>query len=320
MPRIVQWERQIGRRLRLRDLFVFFTVVRNGSMAKAATQLNVSTPAVSEIIAALEHALGVRLLDRSPQGVVATTYGEALMRRGEAAFDELKQGVRDIEFLADPTSGEIRVASTDSIAITVLPDIIKHFARAHPRVAVHLDTMPSPATRLPGLRDRRYDLVLARLTPADDHPTDDLSREILFYDAMVIAAGPQTRWAHRRKISLSELADEPWILPAPGTWNYVHMAEAFQERGLDVPKASLVTIAWPLIADFLTDGGFITVCARSVVHRYAMKELPVDLPKRPWPALVVTLKNRTLSPVVERFIDSAREVTKSLSSRPRTTK
>ena len=71
MPRIVQWERQIGRRLRLRDLFVFSTVVKNGSMAKAAAQLDVTTPSVSEIIADLEHALGVRLLDRSPQGVVA---------------------------------------------------------------------------------------------------------------------------------------------------------------------------------------------------------------------------------------------------------
>src|SRR5258705_13737367 len=103
MPRIVQWDRQIGRRLRLRDLFVFFTVVKNGSMAKAAAQLDLTTPSVSEIIADLEHALG-RLLDRSPQGVVATVFGDALLRRGEAAFDELRQGVRDIEFLADPAS------------------------------------------------------------------------------------------------------------------------------------------------------------------------------------------------------------------------
>jgi len=67
MPRIIQWERQIGRRLRLRDLFVFFTVVRSGSMAKAAAQLNVSPPSVSEIIADLEHSLGIRLFDRSPR-------------------------------------------------------------------------------------------------------------------------------------------------------------------------------------------------------------------------------------------------------------
>ena len=290
-------------------------------MAKAALQLGVSTPAISEIIAELEHALGVRLLDRSPRGVVPTVYGEALLRRGEAAFDELKQGVRDIEFLADPASGEVRIASTDSIAITILPDIIKHFSRQHPGVVVHLDTMPSPATRLPGLRDRRYDLVLARSPPPSiEHSTDDLITEILLHDPMVIAAGPHTRWAHRRKIDLAELAHEPWIVPTPGTWTYAHMMEAFQERGLDMPKASLVTIAWPLVADFLTEGQLIAVCARSLVRRYSLKEQPVDLPLRPWPVLVITLKRRTLSPVVGRFIDSAREFTKSFGVRARTSK
>src|SRR5580698_393604 len=93
MPRIVQWERQIGSRLRLRDLFVFFTVVKRGSMTKAAAVLGVSTPSVSEVIADLEQALGVRLLERTPRGVFVTAYGEALLRRGEAAFDELRQGI-----------------------------------------------------------------------------------------------------------------------------------------------------------------------------------------------------------------------------------
>ena len=93
MPRLTQWEQQIGRRLRLRDLFVFFAVVESGSMAKAGAKLGVSTPSISEVIAALEHALGVRLLDRSSKGVVATAYGEALLIRGRAAFDELRQGI-----------------------------------------------------------------------------------------------------------------------------------------------------------------------------------------------------------------------------------
>ena len=51
MAKINQWEQQIGRGLRLRDLFVFFTVVECGSMAKAAAQLGVSTPSVSDVIA-----------------------------------------------------------------------------------------------------------------------------------------------------------------------------------------------------------------------------------------------------------------------------
>src|SRR5262249_37978672 len=110
MARLSQWEQQIGRRLRLRDLSVFFTVVEYGSMAKAAAKLGVSTPSISEVIAGLEHALGVRLLDRSPQGVVTTPYGKALLARGRAAFDELRQGIRDIEFIADPEAGALRLA------------------------------------------------------------------------------------------------------------------------------------------------------------------------------------------------------------------
>src|SRR5512138_3397386 len=119
----IDWESQIGRRLRLRDLHVFGTVVQRGSMAKAAAQLGVSQPAVSEVIADLEHALGVRLLDRSTQGVEPTMYGNALLKRSIAVFDELKQSVRDIEFLADPTTGEIRIACGSAIATTVIPHV-----------------------------------------------------------------------------------------------------------------------------------------------------------------------------------------------------
>src|SRR3954463_8533266 len=109
MPRKLDADSQIGRRLRLRDLHLFFTVVQWGSMAKAAAQLGMSQPAVSAVVANLEGALGVKLFDRHPQGVVPSVYGEALLRRGTAAFDELKQGIRDIEGLADPSAGEVHV-------------------------------------------------------------------------------------------------------------------------------------------------------------------------------------------------------------------
>src|SRR5688572_14283079 len=102
MVKIPDSDDHIGRRLRLRDLRVFFAVVQAGSLAKAAVQLRVSAPAVSQVIADLEHAVGVRLFDRSRRGVEPTVYGRALLTRGRAAFDELRQGIRDIGFLADP--------------------------------------------------------------------------------------------------------------------------------------------------------------------------------------------------------------------------
>src|SRR5256714_15432231 len=138
MARKIDWESQIGRRLRLRDLHVFHTVVHQRSMAKAAVQLGVTQPAVSEVIADLEHALGVRLLDRSPQGVEPTMYGNALLKRSIAVFDELKQSVRDIEHLADPTSGKVRIGCTESMS-SMFPSMMEKFCLDHPRVVLYAD-------------------------------------------------------------------------------------------------------------------------------------------------------------------------------------
>src|ERR1044072_1771287 len=110
MPAVVMdWESRLGRRLRVRDLFILATVVKTGSMAKAAQQLGMTQPAVSGAIANLEHVLRVRLLDRNPRGIEPTFYAEALLKRAARVFDELTQSARDIEFLADPTAGEIKI-------------------------------------------------------------------------------------------------------------------------------------------------------------------------------------------------------------------
>jgi DNA-binding transcriptional LysR family regulator len=325
----IDWQRQIGRRLKLRDLHVFQTIAECGSMAKAAQKLGVSQPTVSEVIADLEHTFGVRLLDRSSRGVELTIYGNALLKRSVGVFDELKQSSRDIDFLANPTVGEVRVASAEGITATVLPPVIQRFAERYPRVVLHIDDVPSRVQELSALQERKYDLVLLRMQarPADDpllSAAGDLIIEPLFEDRLVIAAGAHSRWARRRKIDLAELADQPWILTAflpvgPATWNFARVAEAFQARGLPFPKVSIVTSSVHLRTSLLLDSPFITAIPQSFMllshAREVLKVLPVDLPPRPWPVAIVTLKNRTLSPVVERFIDCARDVAKSIAAR-----
>jgi len=324
MLRKIDWESQIGRRLRLRDLHVFTTVVQRGSMAKAAQQLGVSQPAVSEVIADLEQALGVRLLDRSTRGVEPTIYGDALLKRSVAAFDELKQSVRDIEFLSDPTVGVLRIGCTESLSTTILPQIIARYSRQYPGVAIYLDDVTARATEMlgPGLRDRKYDCVLQRIvTPLpDEHSSDDLKAELLFDDELVIVAGSNTRWARRRNIDFAELIDEPWILPPAGAWYHdLVVAKLFRARGLGVPKPSLVTHSVALRARMLTEGPYVTTFASSVMrlnaNRYALKKLPVEFQAQPSPAGILTLKNRTLSPVVEGFLEIARAVAKPFASR-----
>ena len=105
------WSDRIGRRFKLRDLHILLAVVQSGSMGKAAGQLAMSQPVVSKAVSDMEHALGVRLLDRSRRGVELTTYGRAVIKRGAAVFDELRECVKEIEFLTDPTAGEIEIAA-----------------------------------------------------------------------------------------------------------------------------------------------------------------------------------------------------------------
>src|SRR5215469_3959910 len=161
VSKIVDWDGHIGRRLRLRDLHVFFAVVQHGSLAKAASHLGVSHPAVSQLIADLEQAVGVTLFDRGPRGVTPTSYGRALLARGRAAFDELKQGIRDIEFLSDPTAGELKIGCPEAIA-AILPPIIESFSRQYPGVVLDVqdEEFDRSATKL---RDRSLDFVLQRL-------------------------------------------------------------------------------------------------------------------------------------------------------------
>src|SRR3954467_6584712 len=105
----MQLSDRIGRRVKLHDLHVLMAVVQSGSMNKAAALLLTTQPAVSRSVAELERMMGVRLLDRNAQGVEPTAYGRALLDGGKAVFDDLRQAVNSIEFLADPTAGEVRI-------------------------------------------------------------------------------------------------------------------------------------------------------------------------------------------------------------------
>jgi len=309
------WESRVGRRLKLRHLRIFSAVVESGSMVKAAVRLGLSQPTVSEVIAELEHTFGVRLLDRSPRGVEPTIYGDALLKRSIAAFDELKQSSRDIEFLADPTVGELWIGCPDALSATVLYPVIVQFSGLFPSVVIHVDDVSSDAALRAQLRDRKCDLILARSQAFADE--GDLSVEILFDDPLLVVADARNRWLRHRRIALAELIDEPWTVPATRD---SHLAGVFRACGLAMPKTSLVTRSVPLRVQLLADGRYITALAQSTIQLYAtrhnLKVLPVDLPDLPWPVAVATLKHRTLSPIVERFIACAREIAKSFSVRP----
>jgi len=307
---------RIGRRLRFRDIEMFFAVVECRSMAKAAAQLGVTQPSVSETVASLESAFGVRLLDRSPQGVAPTIYGHALLKRGVAALDELKQGLRDISYLADPKVGEVRVGWPESFT-EVLSGMVRAFCLEHPGIALRIDHLPAPTGELPELQARKLDIALARSLP--ERFAADLNAEVLFDDPAVIAAGANSRWARRRRIELGDLVDADWVATPRETLTTRLLEQAFRDKGLPAPKLRVTTFSVQLRARLLVEGEFLACMPRSLlqvkVDGVGLRTLPIKLAPHTFPVAIVTVKNRTLTPVVELFVERLRAFVKSGAAR-----
>jgi DNA-binding transcriptional LysR family regulator len=307
---------RIGRRMKLHDLHVLMSVVQAGSMGKAAALLNTTQPAISRSIAELEHAVGVRLLDRNRQGVAPTEYGRALLDCGAAVFDELRQGVKKIEFLVDPTVGDIRVGANEVIIGGLLPTMFSRLRRQYAGVTMHVIPLATVSQQYRELRERTIDLFLGRIPDSID---DDVAAEILFEDRIFVVAGSQSRWARRRRIKLAELADEPWSMPMPDTLVGSLVADAFRAGGLKYPPKGAAFGTIHLHSALLASGDFVAIFPGQMLqfgtHLPPLKVLQVELPIPPSPVGIMTLKNRTLRPVAQLFIEVVREVAKPLARR-----
>jgi DNA-binding transcriptional LysR family regulator len=305
-----RWQDRIGRRMRLRDLHILATVSQCGSMAKAAAQLGMTQPSVSEAIADLEHEVGQRLLDRSPKGAQPTIYGAAIIQRSRAAFDELHQGILDVESLADPNTGELVIASADSLTAGFLPNVIEELHLDHPRLMFKVVQANNVTLEFRELRDRSVDLALLRLT--QPFAAADLDVTTLFHDRLLVVVGASHRLAGSRKLELPDVAQDQWIAIPPEAVVSSFAAKTFGKKGPLAASAGILTFSYQMRFHLLATGRYVTTMSESV-YRYnaqsqRLKALPIDLKVPPRPVVVVALKGRTLSPVARLFISRAQRI------------
>jgi DNA-binding transcriptional LysR family regulator len=311
----MQWAERIGRRLKLRDLHIFLAVIEHGNLAKAAERLAISRPVVSKAVADLERTLGLRLLDRNPQGVEPTLFGRALHKRGIVIFDDLRLGVKELEFLADPRKGELQIGCSEYMAAGFIPAVIDRLSRKHPQMLFHLALGDAASLQERELPQRKVEFAIARMLAPTAEP--GMEAEVLFHEPLFIAAGPGSKWSGRRKIALADLANERWMLAPPEMADGSPLVQAFRAQGLPVPQATVMALSLPLRNGLLATGNFLTVVPGSVMRfgaeRTLLKILPVELPNWKLPVAILTLKNRILSPAAELFIETARAVAKPLA-------
>jgi DNA-binding transcriptional LysR family regulator len=235
--------------------------------------------------------------------------------RGISVFDELTQGVKDVRFLADPTAGELRIGASIAVAAGFVSGVINRLCLRYPRLMFHV-LATDTATAYRALLERQVDLAVAHII--EPIPEEYLHAEPLFQDPHVVVAGVKNPLVRRRRLTLSDLMDEPWTLPPPDAPYGAVVLDAFHADGLHLPRTVVVSTL-PVRSALLATGRFLSMVPRVVLQfpakNQVLRGLAIDLPSTFRPLALVTLKNRTLNPVAQLFTDWARDAAKALAGR-----
>jgi DNA-binding transcriptional LysR family regulator len=198
--------------MELRQLQYFVAVVRHGQFTRAAEELWITQPALSQQVRRLEAELGVALLRRTSRGVLPTPAGEELLARAETVLAELEHARAEMDRHAGATRGRVRVAATAADAPR-LPEALAAFHRAHPALQVAL--RHASAAEVVALAQRgSVDVAVAGL---DGPPPAGLVASTLADEPMHAIVAPDDPLAAGRRATLAELRGRPFILPEPDT-------------------------------------------------------------------------------------------------------
>lgn len=213
----------------LRHLRYFLAVAEHGSVTRAAEQLGIQQPPLSQQLKALETELGVALFERQPRGVALTPAGAALREDAEDLFGRIQQMRARMQRLAHGDEGSLAIGFTSSAAAHRLtPEVLRECRRRFPRVALSL-TECNAAEAIERLADGTLSAALLR-APVQ-HP-EGVRFDLLLEEDMVIALPLDHPLLRKREaagvapaapVSLRELAGDPFILVrrpgAPGMYH-----------------------------------------------------------------------------------------------------
>lgn len=303
------------RQLKLQELRAIAAIGRGGSILAAAELLGSTQPALTRSLAAAEAKLGVKLFDRLPRGVRPTVFGEALLRRIAAIFHEISGAADDIASLQGLSSGTLSIGVMPLGAAGLVPKALQRILAGRPRLRVTV-LEGNPEFLLNELRMRRVEIIVGRIALADAE--SELRKEVL-YDEQLSVAAHVTNALHRRpRISLSELADQPWILPPPGTAFFSQVATMFRLAGVAIPTCQITTLSVPLNLGMVAGSDYLSILPRSLISLGAIppsiRPLSVALPSTRGPVGFILLTAGSETPALNEFISAIRSVAATLAS------
>ena len=198
-------------RVNVDDLRVFLVVAQAEHVTAAAGRLHLSQPTITRTLGRLEHQLGVQLFDRPGHRVRLNEFGRVLVRYAERIVGQLDAAENELTRLADPHAGPVRVGFLPSLGTWLVPDLIRLFRTLEPGVEFVL--RQATAENLAGMLSQgEVDLAITSPRPQLDEPA---GWKVLVNERLGLAVPPDHRLASRRRVSLSQVAAEPFVAFSP---------------------------------------------------------------------------------------------------------
>jgi DNA-binding transcriptional LysR family regulator len=214
-----------------RKLLYMKSVVEHGSLSKAARELQVSQPALSASMDRLEASLGVKLLERSPTGVVPTRAGAMLYSRAWFIQDEIEVARRQIECRNEGAAEEITAGAIVSVVANVIPRALCRWREDHPDIPFRM-VENAHTNLLVGLLRNELDFIIAQ-TNCFEAP-DGIKQRVLFRDRLVVFARPGHP-VHDETPTWSAVTAFPWVTHL--VWRQLSPISQFMEaEGLPPPR------------------------------------------------------------------------------------
>lgn len=286
------------RRLTLRQFRVFEAVARNLSFSRAAEELHLSQPAVSMQVRGIEAILGLPLTEQIGRRIFLTDAGREVLHASQAITARLDDLQHNLDQLKDVASGSLKLAVTATVN-AIATSILARFRGAYPGVAVHLD-VSNRAAVLDLLANNRIDLAIMGQVPEGL----DLSATRFMDNPLVVIAPPNHPLVAKRKVTLAQVAAEPFLVRETGSGTRGAMERFFAERGLEI-HSSMEMSSNEAIRQAVQAGlGLGLLSQQTLELELALRRLAVlkveDFPiMRHW--YVVHRADKRLSPVAQAF-------------------
>ena len=251
------------------DLRAFVHVAERASFVQAADGLSITQSALSRRLQKLEVVVGARLLDRTSRRVGLTAVGEAFLPSARRVIRHMERAMTDIQDFVNLRGGTVSIASTRTVASTVLPPAIERYSAEHPGMKVRvLDGIGPGTSRFVLNGEAEFGVVLADNEPAE------LDVVPVLEDPYVLACHEDHPLADNEVVTWSELSSHRFVRMAPGTGNERVLRRELEARGL-LPDWVLEAQHLTSLMAFIERGLGVSAVPRIAVDAFRSAQIAV---------------------------------------------